>query len=198
MGPKEKTIIDAAVQVFLRYGVKRASMQDIAGEAGIARQTLYNTYANKDDILRAAIRHFNEVAIAAIRAEMGAANDLNSQIRLVFDEMALKPYAMLHASPNAQDLIEGFNEAGRTELEEAALHYRGLLGEVLAPHAPALAVAGLTPEGLAEVLQRAAAAFKYQAESEAHLARLLDGLAGLAASAAGDAPARLLKAPQKA
>ena len=50
MNEREKKIIEAAVEVFHRYGVKRASMSDIADEAGVSRQTVYNAFSNKDEL----------------------------------------------------------------------------------------------------------------------------------------------------
>ena len=46
--------------MFSRYGVKRTSMVDLAQEAGVSRQTLYNVFRNKDDVLRALIRAYTE------------------------------------------------------------------------------------------------------------------------------------------
>ena len=70
MTEREIHILECAFSVFSRYGVKRASMTDIAEEAGIARQTLYNAFSNKDEILRATIRLFTNRAISAIEVKM--------------------------------------------------------------------------------------------------------------------------------
>ena len=56
MRGRDEHIIDAAKRLFLRYGVKRTGMNDIAEEAGISRQTLYKSFANKDAVLQATIR----------------------------------------------------------------------------------------------------------------------------------------------
>ena len=101
--------------MFLRYGVKRASMSDIAAEAGVARQTVYNAYANKNEILRGSIRAFGEDAMVTLEAELPQAATLSDKLDLVLSEMVLKPYAFLHFSPNALDLLEGYNDAGRDE-----------------------------------------------------------------------------------
>ena len=52
MDEKQVAIAEAAIRVISRYGVKRTTMQDIADEAGVVRQTLYNYYKKKDDVLR--------------------------------------------------------------------------------------------------------------------------------------------------
>ncbi|MEM9247275.1 MAG: helix-turn-helix domain-containing protein [Pseudomonadota bacterium] len=185
MENRERNILEAATRVFLRYGVKRASMGDIASEAGVARQTLYNLYANKDDILRGSIRMFGYDAMAAIERDLAVGLSLRAQIALVFEETALKPYRFLHASPNAHDLIEGYNDAGRDEMNANYAAFRSVLARILSPYETALAIRGLTSASLAEIAQRGAAAFKYQAMDEAHLSALLDGLTSLVEAACG-------------
>lgn len=184
MENRERNILEAATQVFLRYGVKRASMGDIAAEAGVARQTLYNIYANKDDILRGSIAMYGEDAMAAIEAELPERRSVKDQVALVLREMTLKPYVFLHSSPNAQDLIEGYNEAGRNEMEANYTAFQAILTRILAVQATNLEAKGLSADLLAEIIRRAATAFKYQASDEAHLSELIDGLLAVVSSVA--------------
>lgn len=44
-------ICQAALACFLRIGIQRTTMTDIAREAGITRPTLYKHFKNKDDVL---------------------------------------------------------------------------------------------------------------------------------------------------
>ncbi|MEU6710217.1 helix-turn-helix domain-containing protein [Nonomuraea sp. NPDC046802] len=50
---KKEQILDAALQVFGRYGYRRTSMELIAQAAGVTRPALYQHYANKQDIFHA-------------------------------------------------------------------------------------------------------------------------------------------------
>lgn len=179
MDDREKNILEAAVVVFVRYGVKRTTMNDIAGEAGIARQTLYNVYANKDEVLRGVIRLMMDQALAAVEAECATAETLGGKIDSAFRHMVVEPYERLHASPHAEDIITGFNDAARDELETASVRYRALLETMLAPHAKPLRAAGLTPREVADVVGTASKAFKYEAPDRKTLARLLASLKAL-------------------
>lgn len=187
MENRERNILDAATQVFLRYGVKRASMGDIAAEAGVSRQTLYNSYSNKDDVLRGSIRMFGQDAIAAIDAELPKLPTVSGKIDLVLQEMVVKPFVFLHASPNAQDLIEGYNAAGRSEMEANYIAFQTIFLEIFEPFTETLKRRGLTPDLLAELLRRSASAVKYQAKDEAQLLNLVAGLRSLAVAAVGQA-----------
>ena len=183
MENRERKILDAATQVFLRYGVKRASMGDIASEAGVARQTLYNSYSNKDDILRGSIRMFGIDAMAAIEAGLPSATTPAEKVDIVLREMSLKPFVFLHSSPNSQDLIEGYNAAGKSEMEANYQAFQDVLEHIFDPYAERLGKRELTPRLLAELVRRSAAALKMQATDEAHLSQLLSGLTFTVAAA---------------
>jgi len=54
-------ILDAARQVFERYGTRRANVEDVARRAGISRSTLYRAYPNKEALLEAVLlRQFDD------------------------------------------------------------------------------------------------------------------------------------------
>ena len=82
MNETEQALLDAAMRVFSRYGVKRSSMSDLCEEAGVSRQTFYNNFRNKDDILRALIRSYTERALAGIEAGRGSCQTLGAQLDL--------------------------------------------------------------------------------------------------------------------
>jgi AcrR family transcriptional regulator len=47
-----EAIVSAAGRLFLKRGFAGVSMDELAGEAGVARRTLYNQFASKEEILR--------------------------------------------------------------------------------------------------------------------------------------------------
>lgn len=53
---KKTTILIAAKKCFLQQGFLRTSMEQIKQEAGVAKQTLYNYYASKEELLMDVIR----------------------------------------------------------------------------------------------------------------------------------------------
>lgn len=48
-------ILDAAREVFLRESYSGASMESVARQAGVSKQTIYNHFANKDELFRALV-----------------------------------------------------------------------------------------------------------------------------------------------
>src|ERR1700754_1947376 len=60
---RQKRILGVALEVFGRYGFRKASMDEIARLAGISRQGLYLRFASKEALFRAAIRQELETAL---------------------------------------------------------------------------------------------------------------------------------------
>jgi AcrR family transcriptional regulator len=50
-------VLDAAIGVFARYGYRKTSMDDVARAAGVSRQGLYLSFANKEELFRRALEH---------------------------------------------------------------------------------------------------------------------------------------------
>lgn len=190
MNERERNILDAAVRVFSRYGVKRTSMGDLAEEAGVSRQTLYKAFRSKDDVLRAHIRAYTDNAIDEIEAALPTVEGLGPQLDLVFDKMVVVGFDMVRASPNASDIVEGMNESSQGELANAAERFREVLEGILLRHHEALARSGMSPADLSEFVQRSAAAAKAYAHNRKHLLRQLETLKQLCLVAAGDTAAR--------
>ena len=179
MTEREVSIIEAAYQVFMRYGVQRTSMNDIAQEAGIARQTLYNSFKNKDAILQATIRLFTERALSTIESGLEREADVGPRLDIVFTEIAVKPYEILHASHNGADIIQGMNKTSQSEIQASAEKFRAVIETILTPLSDRLGPAGMTPADLSDLIQKAAHAAKTQARNLDHLHRLLGTLKNL-------------------
>jgi TetR/AcrR family transcriptional repressor of mexJK operon len=62
---KRRAILDAAVRLFCALGYARTSVDDIAAEAGVGKQTVYGHFGDKQRLFLAAV----EEARAALRAD---------------------------------------------------------------------------------------------------------------------------------
>src|SRR6478672_553263 len=54
MEPKDR-ILEKSDELFFRYGIRSVSMDDIAAQLGMSKKTLYQYYADKDELVTAAI-----------------------------------------------------------------------------------------------------------------------------------------------
>lgn len=176
MKNRDRHILDAAIRLFLRFGVKRTSMNDIAEEAGISRQTLYKAFANKDAVLQATIKSLADKVVLDIEAGLEKADGLKAQLDVIFNHIVIEHYDFLHSSPNAEDIIAGVSASSQEELEAGALRNTAIIVRVLEPFADAIARSDLTVEQYADFIQRSATSAKYNAKSRKHLLELLAAL----------------------
>src|SRR3954447_2301675 len=63
---RRERVLAVALDVFGRYGFRKASMDEIARAADISRQGLYLHFANKDALFRAAVRQELDTALGEV------------------------------------------------------------------------------------------------------------------------------------
>ena len=108
MGSPDR-ILSAAESIFARFGFRRASMSQIADEAGLTRQALYHHYSSKEALFRAVVEQLHELAyeaeaVAGIDQEeagAGLADILASQIAARFRYLL----ECVEESPQAEELL---------------------------------------------------------------------------------------------
>lgn len=98
-------ILHAALAVFARYGFKRASMEDVATEAGISRPALYQSYENKAAIFAALAVALGQASCDAAEASWPA--DLAFEEGLAAAGLALHglSWQAIHVSPHGAELM---------------------------------------------------------------------------------------------
>jgi AcrR family transcriptional regulator len=73
-------VLDTARELFMRYGVKSVTMDDLARELGISKKTLYQTIDKKADLIR-------QVIVQFLEGEQEAINFIRSQSENAISEM---------------------------------------------------------------------------------------------------------------
>ena len=135
---KVSALLEAAVGVFARFGYRKTSMDDVARAAGVSRQGLYLSFANKEELFRRAVAHSlrNQLA-AAISALSRAEDDL--EIRLIAACVAWSGRFVGSMGADAADLM-----CASTSLAGATLsEYEWQFEEALASAINASALAGV-------------------------------------------------------
>ena len=134
MTERNQLILDAAYRVFSRFGVAKTTMADIAQEAGVARQTVYNAYQNKEDLLRAVTRKGIANTEAQVMSAWENSDTFETKLDHFFNLGPLTWYDMVQASPQAAELIDGIHRVAQAELAEAAQLWRGHFQRLLDTH----------------------------------------------------------------
>jgi AcrR family transcriptional regulator len=68
---KCRAILDAATDVFCEVGVAAASIDTIAGRAGVSRQTVYNQFGDKEKVFAAVVEDVSRRSGAQVLATLG-------------------------------------------------------------------------------------------------------------------------------
>ncbi|QEI06375.1 TetR/AcrR family transcriptional regulator [Pigmentiphaga aceris] len=162
-------IMESAVGVFLRYGYRKTSMDDLARAAGISRQGLYLHFPSKDELFTQAATWFAQQGLAAMQAAL-AREDLSLEERLI------GAFDALHAQRDGSQMsLEHMNEIVATA--------RQLVGPVLEAFDQTLVdaltqaiqaggadapwrEAGLTAKALAQHLHAASHGLKHYARTK--------------------------------
>jgi AcrR family transcriptional regulator len=105
---RRAAILEAATRVFLRYGFKKTSMDDLARAAGLSRQGLYLHFPTKEALFKEAVSSLVASLRSAFRAAL-ARDDLDLEERL------LAAFEAIHAHA-----VEKANADHMNELLEAA------------------------------------------------------------------------------
>jgi AcrR family transcriptional regulator len=169
---RQRRLLDAALTVFLRYGFRKTSMDEVARAAQVSRQGLYLHFATKEDLFRATLEYTLESSRVAATAALGDAS-LRLEARLVraFDEVTGRYVGMMGSG--ASDLTE----AGGEIVGPMLARYEELFLEAVAKtlRASGLMAAykatGLTARQLADTLYATSRGLKYSsANREAFVA----------------------------
>lgn len=169
-------IARSAISVVSRYGIRKATMGDVAAAAGVSRQTLYNTYANKDQVIQAAIRYVTDSGIRDVHKAWDNSPTLSEQLDRFFEIGPLSWFDLVQSSPDAADLIDGLNLAGGEELAKGAARWTDALESLFQPYADTLESKGVTARGVAELVYTASHSAKTGSGDRTQLAGRLKTL----------------------
>ncbi|WP_331373383.1 TetR/AcrR family transcriptional regulator [Sinorhizobium chiapasense] len=82
-GGSREAIIEAAGRLFLERGFGSVSMDDLAKAAGVARRTLYNQFATKEDIFREMLRRVSGQLEDALPPGLEPHGDVEDVLRVI-------------------------------------------------------------------------------------------------------------------
>lgn len=165
---RRRRLLDAAVTVFLRFGFRKASMDEVARAAGVSRQGLYLHFSTKDELFRAAVQHLLDGALAEAAARLADA-DLPLEKRLVsaFDAW-LGRFAGMHGGDTADLAAATADLVGALVAEREGMFVEAVTRTVRASGlVAAYKPAGLTARQLADTLYATARGLKYGAGRDA-------------------------------
>lgn len=104
MSESKEKIVQAAEQLFLKYGMKGVTMDDISRKLAISKKTIYNYYKDKDDIVNIVTERYLEREISRI-------NEIRKNAQNAIHELTLE-------SDHIREHMQNINPAIITELQK--------------------------------------------------------------------------------
>lgn len=131
-------IVAAAREEFVRYGIRRANMEEIARRAGVARVTVYRRFDSKTTLVRAVVMadvldfvgRFDEVLLG----EAPAADRIADATALAVTELRRHPLLSTVLRSDPETLLVALTVEGQPEFE--------LITQILTARVAALIEAG--------------------------------------------------------
>ena len=146
---KRIRILDAALSLFLRYGVKRTSIDDVAREAGIAKGTVYLYFDSKIALFAAVADRLCADTVAQAQEIIGDAKPPAERIVAFLDCYVGKTHRLVAQSPHVAELAESKEAIASAAYEGLDRRMRSLLKGLLAE-------AGIVDAGATEMFLAAA------------------------------------------
>jgi AcrR family transcriptional regulator len=192
-------ILDAALQVFGQYGYRRASMDDVAREADIAKGTIYLSFTSKEEVFQALSQRLSQRMLAGAEAASRRPGTTADKLAAMHAAWFGTYADTISRSPHAAELLDAKHRLSADLVADAASRYKRLVRDVLTDAAVAreldLEPAGLTADTAAELLIASARGLESSAASPAAYRRYLDALvrvmvAGLSSTHPSDVVSR--------
>lgn len=86
----KETILNKTSEIFLKFGYKSVTMDDIANDLGISKKTLYKYFKNKEDLVDQATLNFHEKCLDKINGVCAIGHNAieeNFEIKKVFKDL---------------------------------------------------------------------------------------------------------------
>lgn len=175
MTSTKSKIVDAAIATFIRYGARKTAMTDIADAAGVSRQTLYDQFGSKDDLVEAAISRKADLVLARISERLGETDNLAESLDLYLTETVVRTFELLQTSEDVEDLISGHSDAGRAAIRKSHQRHIKVVINLLTPYSSQIESTGQSTQQLSAFLVRNAMSLKH-CENKRELNGMLDSL----------------------
>jgi len=174
---KKSRILAAARSVFLRYGFKRVSMNDIAEAAGMSRPALYVLFKNKEEIFVEAYLHWVDETIAQVEVAMAQTASPKDKLARAFEIWAVGPFELTRASSEAEELVNCNHAFAQASREQGYAIFEAAIAPVVASLSETVAQASrIAPGRIAHVLVSAVRGFKQTAVTPDDMRQLIDEL----------------------
>lgn len=174
---KKDRVLSAALDIFLRYGYKRVTMNDIAEAAGISRPALYLVFESKEEIFRSVYEQWVKGTLAEIERAIGSVKTPEGKLRAAFELWTVLPFERMRTSSEVAELLECTFGFAQDAVDQGYRSFEKAILPVLKSHSKFHnAKTKVSAEKTAHVLSGAVRGFKIIAKDVPEIRSLIKDL----------------------
>lgn len=188
---RREAILDAAFKAFALYGYRRTSMEEIARGTGLSRPSLYQAFANKEEIFRALSERVHAESLRQVEASLNGEGPLASRLEGALVAKVGRLLTIVADSPHGEEILDESNRLCGDVVLDSVERFQAMLAASIAAAVRSgelsLAGSGLSAPAAAELLRLSATGLKHELKNEReyrkrarHLVQIF--LAGLGAA----------------
>lgn len=123
-------ILDAAVEVFGRFGFRKTSVEDLAAAAKISKQGLYLHFSSKEEVFVAAMQKYLDDGLKLVNEALSKPGaSLSARLTAAMDAWFGRHLATF--SPTSFDVIEAGDRLSGKEVEAYKIAFRNKVAKAL-------------------------------------------------------------------
>ncbi len=111
-------LLEAAGRLFRASGFRAVTMEAIAAEAGVAKATLYNHFAEKSTVFAAVADHVTRMIADAMQSELGAQGHVDERLARGLIARHKLIFELVDGSPHARELMTARDSFARAPVEK--------------------------------------------------------------------------------
>nr|WP_320132387.1 TetR/AcrR family transcriptional regulator [uncultured Holophaga sp.] len=185
---RDNQILQAAVEVFGRYGFRRTTMGDLAQAAGISRPALYLRYCSKEKVFEGAVQFFNDRILDEIREGIPSCGNPRDKLMLIMELWVFRPFEKIWSMPDAQEDMDACLTFARERIRACSGAFEAEIAKVLEEAVGKARFPMADPAELARLLGAVIHGFRATLTSPEELRELLGHQAQLVLSVLGYQP----------
>jgi len=194
-------ILKAAFERFSRYGFRRTSMEDIAGEAGVSRAALYLQFANKEEIFRSLSEELHATSLRQAGEALAADAALAERLLAAAEAKSGRLVEIAYGSPHGGELLDESNRICGEMSSDSQKRYQDQLTRAFRKAVQAgeidLASAGISASEAADLFARSVSGLKGPGVTPDLYRRRLAALVRVFVSGLGASPTETGGRPRK-
>jgi len=117
--PTREEILNFSSNLFLRYGIRKTTMEDVARICRIGKATLYKFFKNKEDLFKEVLRNEMENILSTMQERIRDIGSVKERLRILFET----EYMILKSKSNLSDVLTQTGEFLDREIREIIIEF---------------------------------------------------------------------------